>query len=211
MEYLTILAILLGPVIAIQVSSYLEQKRELRKKRENVFVRLMATRATNLSQIHVEALNVIDVFFYSKDDRDREAKTVREAWKVYLDHLCNTPPPDNQPANDTWEEWRKNHLTSLLKRMAECLGYDYDEVLLKRAAYYPKAHNDMELQLNFIRRKVTEILLGEDAFPMKVISFPNLTEEGKKLNEGMTRVYSGENPLKIEIVKKSEQETTPVS
>ncbi len=208
MEYLTILAIILGPILAVQIESHLEKNRELRKRREKVFALLMATRATILSQQHVEALNVIDVIFYSKGDRDKNAKAVREAWKIYLDHLFNVPLPENKSANEIWDEKRKDLLASLLKKMAECLEYDYDEVLLKRAAYYPKAHGDIELELNFIRRKVANILLGENAFPMKVTSFPELTEEGKQLNEEMMKIYSGKTPIKVKFVNNSEQETS---
>ena len=61
---LTMSAILLAPLVAIQVSVYLEKKREVRGTRLNVFRTLMATRGSKLSVNHINALNMIDVEFY---------------------------------------------------------------------------------------------------------------------------------------------------
>lgn len=67
-----ILAILLAPIIALQISSWLNKKCELEKRKLDVFRSLMATRAAGLSPIHVEALNKIDIEF-SQDDKKTKA------------------------------------------------------------------------------------------------------------------------------------------
>jgi hypothetical protein len=73
-------AVLLAPLVAFQVSIFIEKRRDKRKRKINVFTALMATRAAGLSQKHVEALNLIDIEFY-KD------KLVTNSWKAYIDHL----------------------------------------------------------------------------------------------------------------------------
>ena len=67
MEILGLLAVLLSPLIALQVSDRLQQSRERRQRKVHVFRTLMATRAAALAPDHVQALNVIDVEFYGSE------------------------------------------------------------------------------------------------------------------------------------------------
>jgi hypothetical protein len=77
----TIIAILLGPVLAIQIQKYLGRQREEKDRRLRVFKTLMVTRGSVLSPAHVEALNSIDIEFSAKNGDDKNA---RDAWKAYL-------------------------------------------------------------------------------------------------------------------------------
>ena len=61
MSWLTVIAILLAPFVAVHVQKRLEQGRETKERKLNVFRSLMATRGAILSPIHVEALNRIDI------------------------------------------------------------------------------------------------------------------------------------------------------
>ncbi len=58
-----ILVVLAGPVIAVQLTSYLDSLKEIRERKLSVFKTLMAIRAYNVSWEHVEALNRIDLEF----------------------------------------------------------------------------------------------------------------------------------------------------
>ena len=66
MEWLTLLAILLSPLIAVQVTERLNNSKEAKNRRIMIFGSLMATRATAMNPMHVEALNRIDIEFHSK-------------------------------------------------------------------------------------------------------------------------------------------------
>ena len=66
-DWLVILAIIIAPILAVQVQKIIESRRSKRERKLQVFKALMATRATPLSPIHVEALNMIDIEFY--DDK----------------------------------------------------------------------------------------------------------------------------------------------
>lgn len=89
-DWLIIVATLLGPLFAVQVSQYLDRRRQTREERLGIFKTLMATRAARLDPRHVEALNQIDVVFH---DDSRNDKAVRNAWKQYLDHLADKVYP----------------------------------------------------------------------------------------------------------------------
>jgi len=125
-----ILAILLAPVIAVQVQKYLERQREVHERRLRIFKTLMGTRAAVLAPAHVEALNLIDVEFYGA----RHFKHVRDSWKVYLDHL-NSFPNEDQMRQSSWVERSSELLTELLFQMALSLGYEFDRVQIKRSVY----------------------------------------------------------------------------
>lgn len=83
-DILMILATALSPLIAVQVTRYLDDRNEERGRKLRVFKTLMATRAYNLSPAHVEALNSIDLEFSQKKKGE---KLVVEQWQQYLDHL----------------------------------------------------------------------------------------------------------------------------
>lgn len=75
-DWLMIAAVLLGPIIAVQLTRYLDNKKEERERKLQVFKTLMATRAYTVSWDHVVALNRIDLEF---DKDDKKEKAVIEA------------------------------------------------------------------------------------------------------------------------------------
>lgn len=83
-DVLTIVAILLGPIVALQLQTMLDKSRTTRSRKLSVFKTLMTYRATTLAPHFVEALNVIDVEFTADSE-----KPVRDAWKVLLDHFSD--------------------------------------------------------------------------------------------------------------------------
>ena len=135
---LTVLAILIAPFLAVQVSEKLNERKEARKRKMGIFSVLMATRATGLSPKHVEALNRIDIEFYGISE-------VTDAWKEYNDHLSQALniAVDNKEGWETWGSKREDLLVALLSEMATYLGYKFDNVHIKRGHYYPKAYGDI--------------------------------------------------------------------
>ena len=59
-DWLMIAAVLLGPIIAVQLTRHLDNKKEERERKLEVFKTLMATRAYTVSWDHVVALNRIE-------------------------------------------------------------------------------------------------------------------------------------------------------
>ncbi len=70
-DWFMIGAVFLGPIVAVQLTRYLDNKKEIRERKLWVFKTLMATRASALSPHHVEALNRIDLEF---DSNHRQGK-----------------------------------------------------------------------------------------------------------------------------------------
>ncbi|GAI89978.1 unnamed protein product, partial [marine sediment metagenome] len=110
---------------------------------------LMKTRATPLSPSHVEALNTIDIEFHKK-------KEVVEAWKLLLDNFehypQNTTEQDYKAKLDASRKKSEELLADLLYKMAKELKYDFDKVHLKRSAYIPRGHAELEIDQFILHR-----------------------------------------------------------
>lgn len=178
---LMILAVLVGPVIAVQLTRFLDERREKRGRKLSVFKTLMSTRATRLSGHHVEALNMIDLEFSAKN---RKEKAVIDAWKSYLDSLCD----DSLSKDEHGSRARLDLFTELLQTMATVLDYEFDKTQLKNAAYSPVGHNEWENDNLRIRKGLIDVLDRKKAIGMHVTNLadayvtPNDVPESQSTN-----------------------------
>lgn len=169
---ISILAIALGPIGALEVQKRLEDRRAIRERKMSIFRRLMATRATPMSPIHVEALNAIEVEFYGDSKAD---KKVLEAWRLYIDHLGYVP--DGGPALDRWVEKKQDLLFDLLHEMAGGLGYEFSKVTIKKNVYHPKGFVEIEGEQHALRKAALGVLSGERPVQTTVVGRVQVTGE----------------------------------
>ena len=163
-DILMVLATAISPLIAVQVTRYLDDRNEERGRKLNVFKTLMATRAYSISPRHVEALNTIDLEFLP--NRPKE-KAVLDVWQQYLDHLGNT---GMEVA--AWNVRRVDLLVDLLYAMAKVLGYDFNKTQIKNGTYSPVAHGRLEEEQGRVRELTLELLEGRRSLPMWVTNLP---------------------------------------
>ncbi len=168
---LTMLAILIGPIAALGIQRWSDNRREGTQRKLWIFKTLMMNRATRLAPTYVQALNLIDVEFKSEGKDD---KRVRTAWKILLDHLASDQTIAG--AGD-----RGNELTAnLLSAMGQRLGYDFDEVYIKKNAYYPVGLGNIEQEQHQLRKNLLELLDGKRRLPVAMFEqkFPDLAPFG---------------------------------
>jgi len=170
-DWITIAAIIIGPILAVQAQKILEALRYKKQKRLSLFHTLMSTRATRLSNEHVAALNMIDIEFYGRKIlgtrfQTPKEKSVTNAWKNYNDHLNTKYSSEQFPL---WVQRGDDLLTTLLYKMSNALGYDFDEVQLKRDCYRPIAHGDLEEDQHMLRKALLEVMAG--ARPLPIVEF----------------------------------------
>ncbi len=158
----SIFAIILGPIIAVQLQKYIEKKTEKRYKKVQVFKILMATRAARLSNDHILALNSIDLEF---NDVKKDKKVIL-AWKEYFDHLCHDF--SDEKMIPIWSTKSNELFTELLYQMSFCLGYKYDKILIMRNAYSPKGLAEYDAQNYIIRDNMLKVLKGENIISVKL-------------------------------------------
>ena len=161
---LTIVAIILGPLVALWVHGKIETRRKSRDRKLVVFKELMATRAypTRTHPRHVDALNAIQIEFYegSKNTgRGNGNKKVLSAWRLYLDHLCDGAMMTNQKPQ--WDEKGNDLLAALLEKMSLALHYDFNKSDLQKNVYSPQGHVDLEIDHYRLRKYALEMMAGE--------------------------------------------------
>jgi len=170
-DQLMILAVLTGPLLAVQVQKGIESWKEAKTRKLIIFKTLMSTRRTTLSPRHVEALNMIDIEFSTKKPKE---KKVIDSWKVYLDHLNATQlkndDPDYRVKSEQWAEKANGFLAELLKEMGNCLGYDFDKVHLMKGAYSPQRHATIEMEQSLIRQFIVGLFMREKTIPVEIVS-----------------------------------------
>ena len=168
-EILMIMATGLSPVIAVQVTRFLDDRNEERSRKLRVFKTLMATRAYNVSLSHVEALNSIDLEFSIKKPLE---KIVLDVWQQYLDHLGNLKMDP-----EAWNIRRVDLLVELLYAMGKCVGYDFNKTQIKNGTYSPTAHGRIEDEQSRIRSMTLELLEGKRHLPMYVTNLQTAEQQ----------------------------------
>lgn len=177
-DWVTTVAVVAGPILAVQAQKMIEALRERRYRRLRIFKTLMATRAERLSRDHVQALNMIDIEFYGRrifgtQFQSLREKTVTNSWKNYNQHLNEK---SNYESLDLWVKKGDELFTKVLYEMSKALGYDYDEVQLKRDCYRPEAHFTIENTQIEVLAGLADVLNGNRSLPMAVTSFPTMQD-----------------------------------
>lgn len=173
-DTLIILSTVLGPILAVQAQKSIERIRERRNRKSWVFNTLMASRAARLAADHVQALNLIDLAFYGIRiigiaKRSSREQAVLDSWHEYLDHLGAKV---DDAALAVWNTQREELFTNLLFAMAMDLGYKFDRVQLKKGAYSPIAHGELEQDQTDLRKLGLKLLSGQTSIKMDVCSLP---------------------------------------
>lgn len=211
---LTIIAIILGPILAVQAQKIIERITQRRDEKRRLFITLMATRGRPLLLEHVQALNMIDITFTVKGIiasiifwRSKKDKAVIEAWSELRDHLYNYPPrPTSQEGTviskedtsaynaqmQTWGSNKNELLIELLDKMAKSLGYYFDKVLLKRGSYTPQQYGDLETFQIINLAGLADLLVGNSSLPIRIVEIPSTerTEVPKQLPPEETKQKS---------------------
>jgi hypothetical protein len=179
-DWLTILAAIIGLILAVQAQKWVETIRERKGRKLSVFSQLMATRAARLSSEHVQAINMIDLVFYGKfifgiHYRSRKEQGILDAWREYHDNLCN--------GADLLEVQQQAHFAqreelfiNLLYTISQDVGFKFDRVRLKRGAYTPQAHEEIEIEQRNIRKAILKTFAGESALNMNIVQMPSNPE-----------------------------------
>src|ERR1700693_3099475 len=148
MEWITIAAIFLGPIAAVQVQKFIERTTAEKDERRFIFKTLMRTRGNPTSRDHVDALNMIQFTFSNNTEAD---SAVRRKWEIYLNHL-NIPYPINESEASQWD-WNSKQRrcsTDLLMVLAKAFDYPIDEEHINRF-YAPMALVKESVEITAIR------------------------------------------------------------
>ncbi|SFJ54864.1 hypothetical protein SAMN04488082_10462 [Desulfomicrobium apsheronum] len=145
-------AIIASPLVALYIADRINKSNQERERKINIFRQLMATRHQILGKQHVEALNMIHFEFSQEKNEERD---VYEAWKELHDHFSDINN-FGERTEITAPERERLHL-DLLSKMAKCLGYKFDRVIINKGHYYPEYLSQVDADLSMIRKGLTRI------------------------------------------------------
>ncbi len=192
-EIVTIVALFLGPAVAVLIARWMEYRRAKRERRMDIFRTLMKTRRTRLLPDHVSALNLVEIEF-------RNNSNVLTAWRAYFQNLGSEQPRRDDEVvseylgNDEQRireerynirvcQEREKLLATLLHAIARSLNYKVEALEIFEGGYSPQGWADIEMQQELIRRYVVDLCLGNRALPVVVY---NSTSEANQSSTSYT-------------------------
>ena len=177
-DFGTISAIVVGPILAVQISEYLCRRRDAHYRKVHIFRTLMANRAAQLTASNIEALNLVYFefgtvaksylrkFWMAATGQAKRERDVIECWRLYLGHLN-----DASYSGAPWEAKRADLFTDLLYAVSVAVGYRSEKSQIKNGAYYPKAFSEAEAANLQSRTLLLEILAGRRQLPQFELGF----------------------------------------
>lgn len=173
--WLTIAAVILGPVLALAIQRRLDSLREDDRRRRQIFHQLLLTLKVPMAPRHVDAINSIPLEFYSD-------KEVIEAWRLYTSHLNDQYLITNNPQR--WGERKFELLVDLAHKMGKNLRYNHiDQAMLRDNVYVPKGYDDTEAQFQDLRTSLLQVLKGERPIPVTMLGPVQIEEPMKPVEE----------------------------
>ena len=154
-DWITVVAIIVGPILALLSQRGLDRLREKKKLRVQLYLTVMSLRATWLHADSVRALNSIDTIF------DRESDSgVRAAWTAVIS-FARTSQPDFQAHHDeaiAWNDRLVDLRVDLYQLLGKAVGYNHTVDYIKTQFYNPQLHRDIEEELSQIRKQFAKAI-----------------------------------------------------
>ena len=177
-DIVTIIALILGPLVAVLVARKMDDRRAKNERRMSIFRTLMATRRNRLSFDHVSSLNLVEIEF-------QDSSGVIQKWKTYFTHLTSDHPRREDEKtlgnlSDAENRVREVHyqdriardreklLTEILHEIAKDLGYEIEVFEILEGGYFPQGWGNLEVQQELIRQYAIDLYFGKTALPVLV-------------------------------------------
>ncbi|MEB3287819.1 MAG: DUF6680 family protein [Vampirovibrionales bacterium] len=159
-SYLVIIGIIqifltgLSLFVSLRVQAWLQARDAAAERRLNIFRVLMTTRNSRLAPAHVEALNSIDLEFYS--NKDKYIK-VLHAWETYRDSLNTDFSQKSQVEIHVEIEAREIAFNHLLSAMGEAVNKHFSPTALRRNGYSPTGYYNDEIVVRTLRQQIIDL------------------------------------------------------
>ncbi|MHA7874630.1 DUF6680 family protein [Roseivivax sp.] len=172
--WITTLAIVMGPICAVLIAQYFQNRKEKRERKLNVYRSLMAARKTALSPQRVEALNLVDVEFAGSS---QVLAALNELMQVYNSE-SRWKSADQSVRLKAIQD-AEDKTADLLQAMGKELGFSFEALQLLRSGYRPEAFNIIEGQQHDAREFLASLNRGTRALPIIVVP-PKVPEESSE-------------------------------
>jgi hypothetical protein len=152
-------AIIAAPLIALWIQRRSETEKARNERRQAIFRALWVNRRRPFYIARVDALNMIDVDFYSE-------RKVQDAWDDLRAHYFRQEHPGLSGGQIAAE--REEKFATLLYEISQVLGYRLGRTQIRDNIYRPQLHNDFD-GIEFETRKRVLELLQSDALPVRFV------------------------------------------
>ena|SRR5215469_870885 len=160
-EWITIAAIILGPIFAVVTQLWWQHYKQQRDQKLWVFSTLMGLRGVMLNPDFVKALNFIDVVFY-------ENGRIRAKWKA-LNSYFNSDAYKPENFTPMTHEKARDLLAELLAEIGADLGYKFDYTHIKDNSYYPRFFGVADEEAAKLRQHLIAALEGKGTLSVKLV------------------------------------------
>ncbi|MBO6579051.1 MAG: hypothetical protein JJ871_11855 [Thalassospira sp.] len=158
----TLIAVLVGPILAVVVSRFIDAEREHSNRKWMIFRSLMSARRNQLSHEFVASLNLVEVEFHKEK---RVTEKLQEFIKVF-----DRDEPNN---NAGWERFvsdRDTKLTQLLTEIAKSLGVNIEVIDIMKGGYTPRGWSNNEQLNQDTKIALLELIRGNRSLPVHVVT-----------------------------------------
>ncbi len=142
-ETMNIIAVILGPIVAVIITLWYQNRKEKRDTKHRAFLLLMAHRRSSPPDFAlVEVLNTLDVVF-------QDTPKITQLWHEYYD-LLSSPNPNFQV--------QEHKYIDLVSEIASALGYSKLKQTDIDKFYRPQGHADQAALQNKIQKEFLRVL-----------------------------------------------------
>lgn len=170
-DWAVVLATFVGPIVAVAITLWYQERSAWRSSRRSLFVSMMRTRRNPTNIEFVGALNLVPVYFYPNVTVMQRYK---ELMAIFDDTMWFEPGARPQLAEKT-----DLHIAYLLSEMSKAVGTPVEQLQILRGAYAPQGWQDEEQQQKRLREALTAIALGKAVLPISVVSASNVAGQSE--------------------------------
>ncbi|NTD93849.1 hypothetical protein G6M23_21190 [Agrobacterium tumefaciens] len=149
-----VLATFLGPILAVFVTRWVDDRRLKQSRKLETFRVLIRTRRTQLSYDFVAALNMVEIDFFN-------APKVLTTHAELMRHL-------GAKTDDSWLDRTQRLVARLLYAMGQDVGYTMEQLDILEGGYIPQAMVDDETEQQRLRRSLLALLSGAHPLPVTI-------------------------------------------
>ncbi|MFO0108944.1 MAG: DUF6680 family protein [Alphaproteobacteria bacterium] len=160
MEWLTLIAIFLGPLAGVFLAEYLAKRKSRNERRHSIFRTLLASKAAHIS-IRVEALNVLPYEFQGETE-------VILAWRNYLSATNRSSSDEQEQINIA--QSIGNAFDELLFTMVKALKIGIEQRDILQGTYNPVGVTYRQEQDEHMRRSLMNFMAGAHPIKVKIVS-----------------------------------------
>lgn len=159
-DWAVVAATLIGPIVAVLITLWHQERSMKRRSRQELFVAMMKTRRHPTNAEFVGALNLLPVHFFAD-------KAVMERY-VQLIAVFDDPAWFMPDAAQRLNEQASLKVAYLLSEMSRAVGRPVEQLQILRGAYAPQGWQDEEQAQKAVRTALTQILMGHRSLPIWV-------------------------------------------